>query len=29
VKAKKSYTGEFLKPVLERGAKKRKRVAAE
>ncbi len=28
-KAKKSYTGEFLKPVLERGAKKRKRVAAE
>ncbi len=29
VKAKKSYTGEFLKPVLERGTKKRKRVAAE
>src|SRR6185312_6109541 len=28
VKAKRSYTGEFLKPVLERGAKKRKRVEA-
>jgi len=27
-KAKKSYTGAFLKPVLERGAKKRKRVEA-
>jgi len=27
-KAKKSYTGQFLKPVLERGGKKRKRVEA-
>jgi hypothetical protein len=28
VKAKGSYTGQFLKPVLERGGKKRKRVEA-
>jgi hypothetical protein len=28
VKAKRSYTGEFLKPVLEHGGKKKKRVEA-
>ena len=29
VKAKRSYTGAFLKPVLERGSKKKRSVAAE
>jgi hypothetical protein len=29
VAVKKSYTGEFLKPVLARGSKKKRSVAAE